>query len=442
MSTSNKSAKKKSLFGRYECWFILALVAFDYFVLYLHRAVLGFIQPPLKLELGLSDEQIGWLQPAFIIPYALSQLVVAYWSDRFQRRTILISSLSASVVCLAAMGWANTFEQLVALRICLGFAQSASVPAIAGIMADCFTSKNRSTAVSVYLISYLSAVFVAGYSGGAIAEIPPWTLPWGADSATLAGWRLALIGFSLVGAFAVLLLMFLLREPERTDRDVSEDLGNEASSWLQTIGSVLATPSFLVLAAIFVLFSIVTNTREYWLARYFYDSFDMSLKEAGTFSTIWIQPATFIGMLVGGVWADRWARRWQGGRAAVSALGMAAWVPALFVMGTAESLDILRPAMIAFGWGLGMYCTNIWTTTFDVVHPASRSTATGLLNVFAFAPGLAGPVVGYLKDQEIIDHFGTVFAWLSVPAALVVVLHAVYIWVTLPRDFRESKPNT
>ena len=94
--------------------------------------------------------------------------------------------------------------------------------------------------------------------------------------------------------------------------------------------------------------------------------------------------------------------------------------------------------MTAFGWGLGIYVANIWTTTFDVVDPAVRSTATGMLNVFAFAPGFCGPIVGYLMDREIITEFGTVFAWLSVVAVLIVIMFAVYIWVTLPRDYRKA----
>ena len=411
-------------------------------MLYLHRAVLGFIQPPLKLELGLNDEQLGWLQPAFVIPYALSQLYVAYLSDHFRRRTILIASLMASFVCLAAMAWAATFSQLLVLRVCLGFAQAASVPAIAGIMADCFSPRNRSRAVSIYLTSYMSAVFVAGYWGGSIAEIPTWTMSLGVNTLTLAGWRMALAGFSLVGALAAVLLMFLLREPERTERASGEGLGVSGSGWLTTVRCVVTTPSFLVLALVFILFSIITNAREYWLARYFHDSFGMGEGNAGVFSTIWIQPAQFVGTLLGGFWADRWAQRWQGGRAAVSAIGALAVVPATLIIGTSHSMTHLSVAMIAFGWGLGVYMANLWTTTFEIVDPAARSTATGLLNVFAALPGLTGPVIGKLKDVGAIDNFGTAFAWLSVPAAGMVILYALYISVTLPRDFRGSKTNT
>ena len=433
------STTTKHPFGPPDRWFILSLVALDYFVLYLHRAVLGFIQPPLKVELDLTDAELGWLHPAFIVPYAVSQLFVAYLSDRFQRRSILLTSLTASVVVLGAMGCATSFSTLVLLRVCLGLAQAASVPAIAGIVADCFTPKNRSTAVSIYLFSYLSAVFVAGYLGGTIAETPSWTLPFGEQVMTLAGWRTALVGFSLVGAVVVALLFFLLREPERTERKAGEGLGVGGGKWFSTIRSVLTTSSFLMLAMIFILFSVIVNAREFWLARYFYDSFNMSEGEAGWFSTIWIQPAQFVGLLIGGIGADLWARRWQGGRAAVAAVGVVAWVPALLIIGISRSPTHLALAMVAFGFGLGIYTANMWTTYFEVVDPAARSTAAGLLNVFAALLGFTGLVIGKLRDVGVIANFGTAFAWLSVAAFAIVVLFALHITVTLHRDFRAAE---
>lgn len=438
MSTRQTSPPSSNLYGPPDRWFILTLVSLNYFVLYLHRSVIGFIQNPLIDELGLTEQEMGWLQPAFIVPYALSQLFVAYLGDRFRRRTILIISLTSSVIFLAAMGLSTNFQQLCSCRILLGFAQAASVPAIAGIMADCFTQKNRSTAVSIYLFSFSFSVLAAGKFGGKLADIEAWTFSMGGQLITLSGWRLAHLGFSLFGAIIVVLLIALLREPERTEREPSTSASRLGQSWLANILCVLKTPSFLLLGVIFILFSCVTNTREFWLARYFHDSFHMSLSEAGQFSTLWIQTATFVGTLMGGFTADRWSRKWQGGRGALSAIGMALWIPALYVIGTSDSMLYLRIAMVAWGWGLGIYTANLWTTTFDVVDPAVRSTATGMLNVFAFAPGFCGPVVGYLKDHAYIDNYGTVFQWLSLFSAANVILFAVYIWVTLPKDYRNT----
>ena len=425
-------------FGPPDRWFILSLVALDYFVLYLHRAVLGFIQPSLIAEINLTDTQLGWLQPAFIVPYTVSQLFVAYLSDRFRRRSILLCSLFGSVVVLGAMGCANSFSALVILRVCLGLAQAASVPAIAGIMADCFTPKKRSTAVSIYLMSYMSAVFVAGSLGGKIADTPAWTLPFGEQIFTLAGWRLALIGFSLVGASAVVLLFFFLREPERTERKADEGLGVGGGEWFNTVLSVVRTPSFLLLATIFILVSIIANTREFFLARYFHDSFGMTEGEAGWFSTVWIQPAQFVGLLIGGICADYWARRWRGGRAAMASLSTVAYIPALLIIGTSRSTTQLAVAMVVFGVAQGVYISNLWTTYFEVVDPAARSTATGLMNVFSTIAGFTGPFIGGLKHNGTIDNFGTAFAWLSVVAAAAVVLYVVHIAVTLPRVFRTA----
>ena len=43
-------------------WFMLALLALAYFTLYLHRSLLGYLQPPLRADLHLNDEQLGWLR--------------------------------------------------------------------------------------------------------------------------------------------------------------------------------------------------------------------------------------------------------------------------------------------------------------------------------------------------------------------------------------------
>ncbi len=415
-------------------WFILLLVSLNYFTLFLHREMIFFVLPPLKETLGLSEVQQGWLMPAFIFPYGFSQFFMGYLSDRFRRRNILIYSLTASVLALGAMAWADSFRQLRVLRACLGFAQAASVPAIGGIMADCFSPKIRSTAVAIYLMSQTAAVIAAGWAGGSIAEAPSWTLPLVGD---LAGWRTAMLAFSLIGAGLIVILTLFLREPERTERSQGKSLSSEEGShgFWKTLHSVLRVPSFWILAIIFLLFALVMTARSGWLAKYFHDTFDMTLGDAGRFSTVWIQISSIVGLLLGGVVADRWSRRWRGGRVATCAIAMVAWIPALLIIGTSESEWLIATAMVFFGLALGVYNTNLWTTTFEVIDPAARSTSLGLLNVFSSFPSLASPFIGALKDQGYIDNYGSAFTGLSGVALIIVLLFVLHIWVTLPRDF-------
>ena len=425
--------------GTPDRWWVLLLVALDYFVLYLHRSVIFFVLPPLIAELHLTDEQVGNLQMAFIIPYGVLQLFVGYFGDRFRRRTVLICSISTAVVALAGLGLARNYWDLLILRVLLGIAQSASVPAIASIMADSFTPKFRSTAVSIYLVSLSLSQYVAAKYGGKIADTPAWEIPsFGLTEGAviISGWRMSMFVFGLVGAAVGLLLFFFLREPERTERDANHGIGPQGAPLWRTVTAVLKVPSFLILAGVFVLMCAVANVREAWLARYLHDEFLLKNEEAGALATFWILLSTGVGLFVGGVLADHRARRFRSARTLVQAIGILAIVPAIYLVGQTESMNVLVMSLVVVGFGSGLYTANLWTTTFEVVDPAARATAVGLLNVFAavFAGG-ASKVVGGLVDRDMLS-LGDAISVLSGLAAGAVVLLLINALFLLRRDYR------
>ena len=422
-------------YGPPNRWRLLSLVALAYFVLIQHRLVIGYVQVPLTSELGLSDSESGMLDTAFLIPYGISQLFVAYLSDRLQRRRVLAVSLLASSVCLFAMGFVGGFWQLAGLRVLLGFGQSASVPAIAGVMADCFTPKNRSTAVGIYNLSLNLAVVVVGTLGGGLADLPNLVLPFEMlGVGELSGWRLALLVFGVTGALASLLIAVVMSEPERTERKSSQGLGQQGAGLMATVLSVLKLRTFVLLAIVFGGFCVVDNAQNYWLARHYVEDFGMTNADAGFFATIYYRPAAFLGLLVGGFVADRWARRWVRGRMLVQILGITLWIPALGVLGIAESRFVLAPTMVVIGLGYGFYVANLWTTSFDVIDPAARSTAIGLFNVIAVPAAFTSPFIGYLRDTHGVE-LGQAISGLSIVACLIVLALSVTAIVFLPRDY-------
>ena len=417
--------------GTPDRWFVLCLLSVNYFTIYLHRNLINYLQPALIAELKLTDTQLGYLHWGFFLAYALAQLFVGYLSDRFQRRTLLLGSLVGSVAVLAAMGLAGSFVELLALRILLGVVQSVSVPAIAGIMADCFAAKGRSRAVSIYLLSSPFSIIAAGWLGGLIGD--------------MAGWRVATFAFAGFGGLVVLLLLVLLREPQRTERTEQVGLGTGQASLSATLASVLTTPSFLALAVAYVLIFSVGQITLFWLPRHFSEQFGMSMGGSGAMATLWNQSGTVAGLLIGGVWGDLWARRWMSGRFGVQLIGLAAGIPALLVMAVSHDAWALRAAMFVLGLASWLYLANLWTTTFDVVDPAARSTAIGLLNL---ASGVLGgwlsPLVGNLREQGIVASLGSVFFGLALLTAVAAALLVLIIVVLLPRDFRgpqQGKPS-
>ena len=404
--------------GVHDRWFILSLLFVNYFTLYMHRYILNYIQPPIRAELGLSEFQLNTIAAAFQFFYAFAALFVGYLSDRHRRRTVLIWSLLLSTLAFMGMGLAQGFWDLLAMRILLAITQAANVPAIAGIMADCFTQRNRSRAVSVYLLSSPFSVVVAGWAGG-----------WVADE---YGWRNAMFAFGTLGIAVVVGLYLCLREPDRIQRDVDR---SERMSLAITLRAVLSVPSFLLLAVAYLLASNVWQQLNFFLPLHVYEHYQTNLAEAGRLSTLAPQIGTVIGLIVGGWLADRWTRHWIGGRFGVQILGLVIAAPAVLVIALVDSQLMIQLALVFCGIGIWLYIPNLWATTFEVVNPAARSTAIGLLNVIA---GLLGSwpylVVGWLRDEGVIRDLRHVF--LVFVGVLCVAIGTLWYLVgrTLARD--------
>ena len=408
--------------GTHDRWFILSLLFVNYFTLYTHRYVLNYIQPPIRDELGLSELQLNSLAWAFQFFYAFAALFVGYLSDRYRRRAVLIWSLLLSTAAFMGMGLAQGFWDLLALRILLAITQAANVPAIAGIMADCFTQRNRSRAVSVYLLSSPFSVIVAGLVGGYVAD------QW--------GWRQAMFCFGGMGLVVLGVLAGYLREPQRTQVATTAPVVDLVQQSLaRTLLAVLSVPSFLLLAVAYLLASNVWQQLGYFLPRHFYEHYGVKLAEAGLLSTLAPQIGTVIGLFVGGWLADRWTRHWIGGRFGVQILGLTVTAPSVLVIALVDSQAMIQLALLLCGVGFWLYLSNLWATTFEVVDPAARSTAIGLLNVIA---GLLGSwpylVVGWLRDEGVIRDLRHVF--LAFVGVLCVAIVALWHLVrrTLARD--------
>ena len=423
--------------GTPDRWLLLSLVSMNYFALYVHRNLINYFQPPLQADLALDQFQLGLLRWGFVLPYCLAQLWVGYLGDRYRRRTVLLVSLIASTVSLGLMGLAQSFEGLLALRILLALAQSPSVPAIASVIADCFTPRTRSTAVGIYLVSYNFSLVVAGWLGGMVADKAVWKIPIffsQAPDLEVAGWRMSFFLFTAVGGVVALVLLLLFREPRRTDRGAKDDTESGLGRW-QAVVSVIRIPTYQAIAFIFVTTGVLIGAVQYWLPRYLTDHFGLSLADAGLQATVWIQSATVLGLFCGGKWADRWAGRSKAGRTRVQLIGLVGLGPALVVIATSESQTVMAGAMLVLGFGLGMYQANQWACTFEVVDPRARATAIGLLNLSSGLFGSwADPIIGRVADSGV--GLGQILASIGLAPLLSVSVMWFSIKYLLPHDYR------
>jgi MFS family permease len=359
--------------NEFEKWWLLALLWWDYFVLYIHRNDIYFVFPLLKSELAFSAFQLGLVGTVFQWGYALVSPFVGYLGDRFDRCAILIWSALLSTLVTLGIGLSHSPEQIIVLRVLLAVTQAASVPAAAGLIADLHPSKTRSTAVGIYLTSPFSGLLASGVIGGYVAQH--------------YGWRRSFFVFAALGLLMTLALVLFLKRRGRSASTTPSAESPPARDLWPVIREVLSAKTCVALGTVSVLDGIVRLTVITWLPAFFFERFSMNLTKAGAFSTQFIQPASMLGVLVGGKLGDWSAEKNIRGRLFIQSAGLMGMAPALYLMGFSSSVSAISIAMLFYGFALGLNLANLWPSTFQVLSPTSRSTAVGLFN-------FAGSVIG------------------------------------------------
>jgi sugar phosphate permease len=158
----------------------------------------------------------------------------------------------------------------------------------------------------------------------------------------------------------------------------------------------------LLLVVVFMAANFVAVVFLTWMPTFLYQKFHMSLSMAGLNGTAYLQIASVLGVLLGGVLADRLRRSRRDGRLLTQAIGLLCGVPFLFLTGWTISIPLLLVGMAGFGFFKGLYDANIFAGLYDVVPIQRRGSAAGVLNSMGWLGGGFAPVLIALAAA----HFG------------------------------------
>ena len=397
-------------------WFVVAMLWFVCFFNYADRQAIFSVFEPIKGEMGLSDAQLGIVGASFMWVYAAAAPLAGLIGDRFRRKTLILGGLIFWSLVTVATAFSKNYTHLVICRALEGFGEAFYFPASMALVSDYHGRDTRSRAMAIHQ----SSVYAGTIAGGSVAGV----------MADQFGWRSSFYLFGWFGVALGLVLLFFLKEPHRgqaedgeterrRDGEMKEAIRNPqsairdlasvlASIWeilanaLSSIGEVLKTPMVRILIMVFVGANFVAGIFLTWMPTYLKRTFQMSLSMSGVSATVYLQIASVLGVITGGILADRLAKNHRGGRMMAQALGLFAGVPFIFLTGWTLSIPVLVLAMIGFGYFKGMYDANIWASLHDVVRPERRATAVGVMNSIgwlgggagAYAIGVAAPIFG------------------------------------------------
>jgi MFS family permease len=352
---------------------------------YLDRQMLATMKTSMVADIvGIeTDAQWGFVLACFKWVYAVLSPVGGYIADRFSRRLVIAVSLFAWSVVTWATGHVTSYEGLVATRALMGVSEAFYIPAALALIADFHAGPTRSRAIGIHQTGIYIGLILGGFAG------------YVADAPSL-GWRCAFEAGGLVGVLYAVPLFFLLRDPPRA-RASGSGLTPGAA-----LRELLGNRDFLLLVLYFTLPAIAGWVIKDWMPVILKQQFGLSQGEAGTMAVLWVQVASIVGAVLGGIVADRWMRRTDRGRIYTSALGMLLFLPALFGLGNPGTVTVAVTMLVVFGIGWGFFDCNNMPILSQVARPELRATGYGLMNLVSISFGGAGDWgFGLLQDRGV-----------------------------------------
>jgi predicted MFS family arabinose efflux permease len=155
---------KESAYKNYLLAVLLVILAFNY----VDRLALGLLLQDIKVDLDLSDTQLGLLSGiAFALFYSVMGIPIARWADRGNRVTIITITTGLWSAAVALCGVAGSFLHLLLIRIGVAVGEAGCIPPAHSLIADYFTRAERPRAVARYMLgtplSFVIGYFLAGW---------------------------------------------------------------------------------------------------------------------------------------------------------------------------------------------------------------------------------------------------------------------------------------
>jgi predicted MFS family arabinose efflux permease len=352
---------------------LLAVLALINFVNFAARQVFVPLIPLLREHLHATDAQLGSLQTWLLVVLAVASMPFGFFADRFSRRAIIGVGIFFWSVATFAGGLVSSFAFFLIARALVGLGEAAYAPAAQSMISGAFPMERRAVAQAIFATGML----LGGASGHALGGI----------IGQRYGWQAAFFIVALAGVIPGLAL-FGIEEPPRGPR-----------SDVVPIWRLLSVPAFvsMIAAGICITFSSVSLLT--WSTDFAVNYKDFSLREASVLLAVIGLLSALLGVLTGGVVADRLHRSFSYGRilAVVAAFLLAAPFLLLAIQ-SEEKSTVLIGLSIAFFF-MSWYHGPVTAVIHDMMPRRAHATSVG---VYMFATqligGLGPHVIGKISD--------------------------------------------
>ncbi|HVZ24481.1 MAG TPA: MFS transporter, partial [Sediminibacterium sp.] len=230
--------------------------------------------------------------------------------------------------------------------------------------------------------------------------------------------------FGMVGVVYAVLLAFLLKD-QFADIEKSPDKKQEPVVLTKAITALLGNYYFWLILLMFAVPSIPGWAAKNWLPTLFGTNLKVDMAQAGPIATITIAASSLAGVLMGGLFSDKWVQKNIRGRILVSSIGLGLMIPSLLLLGWGSHAWQVIGAGLLFGFGYGMFDANNMPILCQFVEEKYRATAYGIMNMAGvFSGALITSILGKSKDA---GNLGRDFGMLAVIVMIALLVQVKYL---------------
>lgn len=404
-------------------WFLATLMFLVALTVYMDRVNLSVATPYIMQEFGFTKMDMGYLQTAFFLGYALMQVPGGILSEMFSHRKVIPLAVTWWSFFTAATAWCGGFTSFILVRFLFGCGEGPAYPGFVSFVSRWFSKDEKAKANSFHLAgSFLGPVFGPGITVALMLAF---------------GWRWVFIIFGIVGIVVALLWYIFSTNTPRTNRwvnDAEKDIIESGISGITDKGEVapwsrfFRSSQFWAIGIQYFIADYIMFVFLAWLPLYLMEAQGFSLQKMGMAASFPWMAIACIAILTGLI-SDKLVKsgvRKYKARTYFGVGGLALCSIALYMAATATSptMNVLW-LTVSLG-ALGFTFNATWTACADIGGKFAASVA-GWTNLCGNLGGVLAPTL----TAWLASNYGWQTAILATSGAAVI---GILAWLAVKPD--------